>query len=143
MLIGEFQHNIDKKGRVFIPAKLRNDLGESFVVSKALDGTPCLFVYSLEEWQRLNDRLKETSFVKARSLQRFFFGGAVQMEYDAQGRACIPQNLREYAGLAEGETATIVGASNRIEIWNSEQWREEMDKITPETIVDILTDLDF
>ncbi|OJU10605.1 MAG: division/cell wall cluster transcriptional repressor MraZ [Clostridiales bacterium 43-6] len=143
MLIGEFQHNIDKKGRVFIPAKLREDLGERFIVSKALDGTPCLFLYPQTEWQRLVDKLSEQSFVKSRKLQRFLFSGAAELEYDSQGRACIPQNLREYAALGDGTEAAIIGASTRIEIWNSNNWKAESEDITSDAIIDILEELDF
>jgi MraZ protein len=143
MLMGEFQHNIDKKGRVFIPAKLRDDLGERFVVSKSLDYTPSLFIYPILEWQRLVDKINEEPFVKARKLQRHLFAGATELQYDSQGRVCIPQNLRDFADLSEGEEAFIIGASTRLEIWSSKNWADESDGITSESVLNILEELNF
>jgi MraZ protein len=88
MLIGEYQHNIDQKGRVIVPAKFREDLGELFYVTKGLDG--CLFVLSPEEWTRLQDKIKSMPISKARGLQRFFFSGAAEVEPDKQGRILLP-----------------------------------------------------
>ena len=98
MLIGEYQHSLDTKGRVNFPAKLREDLGESFILSKGL-GDECLFVYSEEEWNKLTEKLNSLPLSKARALQRFLFAGATQVQPDKQGRILIPQNLRDYAGL--------------------------------------------
>ncbi|MBQ2676015.1 MAG: division/cell wall cluster transcriptional repressor MraZ [Clostridia bacterium] len=140
MLMSEFQHNIDKKGRVFIPAKLREDLGDRFVISKSLDSSPCLFIYSMEEWQKLVDKLNEQPFVKARKLQRYLFSGAAELEPDAQGRVLLPQTLREFAQLMDSASATIIGASNRIEIWSSENWIKENEDVSQEEILNILED---
>lgn len=90
MLIGEYQHSLDTKGRVNFPAKLREDLGETFILSKGL-GDPCLFVYSQQEWDKLTEKLNSLPLSKARALQRFLFAGATQVQPDKQGRILIPQ----------------------------------------------------
>jgi len=99
MFMGEHQHNIDAKGRLFIPARFREDLGDSFVLTKGLDG--CLFAYTREEWDALEQKLKTLPFTKgdARAFVRFFFSGAATCEVDKQGRILIPGNLREFAQL--------------------------------------------
>ena len=94
MLIGTYQHNIDAKGRVFIPVKLRGDLGERFIVSKGLDN--CLFVHSLKEWEKIEQTITSLPIAQRRDVQRFWFSGACEVELDAQENG-IPQNLREYA----------------------------------------------
>lgn len=141
MLFGEFQHTIDKKGRVFIPAKLREDLGEGFVVCKGLDGNRCLFIYSREEWKKLDEKIQAMPTMKSRKLQRFLYAGATELECDGQGRVLIPQNLREYA-LLDG-SAYIIGVSNHVEIWNTPQWLEESEGNTPEVIAALMEELDF
>lgn len=120
MFMGEYQHNIDPKGRLFIPVKFREDLGESFVVTKGLDN--CLFVYSMTEWNKLEAKLKGLPFTKAdaRAFTRLFFSGALECELDKQGRILLPANLREYAKL-EKDTV-IIGVSSRVEIWSKENW---------------------
>ena len=139
MLIGTYQHNVDAKGRVFLPVKLRGDLGERFIVSKGLDG--CLFLYSLEEWARLEQEIRTLPVSQSRQIQRFLFAGATDVEVDSQGRICVPQILREYAGL--GKEATIIGASSRAEIWDRARWEGECTQITPESIVEIMEKLNF
>ena len=99
MLIGEYQHNIDPKGRVIVPSKFREDLGERFYVTKGLDG--CLFVLSPTEWDKLQEKIMAMPISKARSLQRFFFSGAAEMEPDKQGRILLPQHHHEHACLAK------------------------------------------
>ena len=122
MFMSEYQHNIDAKGRLFIPARFREGLGDSFVITKGLDG--CLFVYTREEWNALEQKMKSLSFTKgsARAFLRFFFSGAAECEVDKQGRVLIPGNLREYAGL-EKDTV-IIGVSTRAEIWSKVRWDE-------------------
>src|SRR5690554_4880291 len=99
MFIGEYQHNIDSKGRIIIPSKFRDNLGEHFVITKGLDG--CLFVYSLEEWKNFEDKLSTLPMTNkdARAFVRFFFAGATECGFDKQGRIVIPGNLRQYAGI--------------------------------------------
>ncbi len=120
MLLGEYRHNLDVKGRVSVPSKFRDDLGQSFVITKGLDS--CLFVYSKNEWQIFEEKLNTLPITnqEARAFKRFFFSGATECEVDKQGRVNIPQNLREYANLQKD--VVIVGLSNRAEIWNNENW---------------------
>ena len=139
MLIGEYAHTIDAKGRVFVPARLREDLGERFILSKGLDN--CLFVYSAEEWAALESRIRALPLSKGRQLQRFFFSGASEAEVDKQGRVLLPQNLRAYAGLERD--AVIIGASTRAEIWDAKRWAEVNAAITPQTVEQAMEELGF
>ena len=120
MLLGEYNHNVDEKGRVSVPAKFREDLGASFIVTKGLDN--CLFIYSKNEWSTFETKLKDLPLTNpnARNFIRFFFSGACECELDKQGRITLPQNLREYAGLTKD--VTIIGVSTRVEIWDREKW---------------------
>jgi len=122
VFLGEFQHAIDEKGRLIIPARLREGLGPRFVMTKGLD--QCLFAYPLEEWRGLEEKLKALPFVKAeaRAFMRFFFAGAAECEFDRQGRVLIPPALREYAALER--EVTILGVSTRVEIWSTPLWQE-------------------
>ena len=122
MFRGESQHSIDAKGRMILPARFREALGGSFIVTRGLD--KCLFVYSLEEWNKYEAKVQNLPVTDpdARKFIRFFFGGACEAEIDGQGRALLPPNLREYAGLQK-EIVTI-GVVNRIEIWQKENWDE-------------------
>lgn len=122
MFMGEFQHSIDDKGRITIPAKFRDSLGTSFVVTRGLDH--CLFVYPQEEWSALETKLKGLPLMKsdARAFTRFFFSGATECEWDKQGRVNLPANLREYAKLEKD--CVVLGVSNRVEIWNRETWQQ-------------------
>ena len=139
MLIGEYTHSLDAKGRVNFPARLREDLGDRFIITKGLDES--LFVYSLEEWNKLDQKLSELPLSKSRMLKRFFYAGAVEVEGDKQGRVIIPQNLREYAGLSKD--VTVVGASTRAEIWDSARWASYCEDITPEMVAEAMDELGF
>lgn len=121
MLLGEYNHNIDEKGRVSVPAKFREDLGSTFIVTKGLDN--CLFAYSKEEWQTFETKLKALPMtnINARNFVRFFFSGATECEIDKQGRINIPQNLREYANFSK--ELCVIGVSTRVEIWDREKWQ--------------------
>lgn len=121
-LYGDFSHNIDDKGRLIIPSKFRDALGEHFIVTKGLDR--CLFVFSEEEWQNFEKRIRELSFYDkdARNFTRFFFAGASDCTLDKQGRITIPPILRDYANLTK-ETR-IIGVSTRLEIWEAGLWEE-------------------
>lgn len=119
MLMGEFQHNMDQKGRVTVPSRFREDLGERFCLCKGLDG--CLFVLSLEQWQRLVEKITAIPLAKGRSVQRYFLAGAAEVEPDKQGRVLVPQNLREHAGL--DKDVTLVGMGSRAEMWDTARWR--------------------
>lgn len=120
MFIGEYQHSIDAKGRVIVPAKFREKLGELFIVTKGLD--KCLFVYSMEEWSNIESKLKvlPLSQKDARAFVRFFFSGAVECEVDKQGRILIPNNLREHANLEKD--VILIGVSSRVELWSKDEW---------------------
>ncbi|MBU5266008.1 division/cell wall cluster transcriptional repressor MraZ [Virgibacillus proomii] len=120
MFMGEFQHNIDTKGRIIVPSKFREELGATFVVTRGLD--QCLFAYPMTEWKVLEEKLKKLPLTKrdARAFTRFFFSGAIECEIDKQGRINIPQTLRTYASLEK--ECVIIGVSNRIEIWSHSTW---------------------
>ena len=122
MLIGEFEHSIDTKGRLVLPAKIKDDLGKEFIVTKGLDG--CLFGYSLTEWNKFEEKLKTLPLTNkiTRDFVRFFLSGAVEEETDKQGRFLLPANLREYASLTKD--AVIIGVGTRIEIWDKKKWNE-------------------
>jgi len=122
MFMGEFQHNIDEKGRIIVPVKFRESLGKTFIVTRGLD--QCLFVYSLEEWSILEKKLKRLPLTKkdARAFTRFFFSGAVESTVDRQGRINIPAPLRQYAALEK--ECVVIGVSNRIEFWSRDIWEQ-------------------
>lgn len=124
MFMGTYEHGLDAKGRVIIPAKLRDGLGESFVVTLGLDG--CLFAYPMDEWEDFIDKLKQLPGTKeARKLQRYFLAGAAPCEADKQGRVLIPANLREQAGLTKD--VVFVGVLQKIEIWSKDRWEDNND----------------
>ena len=119
MFMGEYNHTIDAKGRIIIPSKFREALGENFVVTLGLDG--CLFVYPNEEWLTFVNQLKNLPGNKdARQLQRYFMAGAADCEVDKQGRILIPSKLREHASL--DKDVVFVGVLSKIEIWSKERW---------------------
>lgn len=120
MLIGEYHHSIDEKGRLIIPQKFREELGESFIVTRGLDG--CLFVYPMTEWNLIIDKLKHLPFTKkdARSFMRFFLSGATVCGFDKQGRINIASPLINYANL--DKECIVIGVNDRLEIWSEENW---------------------
>lgn len=122
MFMGEYHHSIDEKGRLIIPAKFRNELGESFVVTRGLEN--CLFVYSLPEWEKIVAKLKTIPFTKkdARNFTRFFLSGATTLEFDKQGRINISSPLATYASLEK--ECVIVGVNDRLEIWSLDSWKK-------------------
>ena len=123
MFIGEYNHTIDTKGRLIVPSKFRESLGDEFVVTKGLDG--CLFVYPMEEWAVFTDKLKDLPLTKkdARQFSRFFLAGAALCEVDKQGRILIPAVLRSFAHLER--EVVLAGVGSRIEIWNRQLWEEK------------------
>ncbi len=124
MFMGQYNHTIDTKGRLIVPSKFRERLGDEFVVSKGMDG--CLFVYANEDWSAFEQKLTSLPLInkEARKFARFFLAGASQVEVDKQGRILIASNLREFAGL--DKEVVLVGVGSRIEIWSLEKW-ESMD----------------
>lgn len=124
MFMGEYNHTIDPKGRLIIPAKFREALGDEFVVTKGLDG--CLFVYANTEWNNFEEKLRTLPLTNknARQFTRFFLAGAAACEVDKQGRILIPQVLREFAKLEKD--VVLIGVASRIEIWSKEVWEESI-----------------
>ncbi|HHW57705.1 MAG TPA: division/cell wall cluster transcriptional repressor MraZ [Clostridia bacterium] len=143
MLMGQYEHTIDAKGRVIIPAKFREELGDRFVLTKGLDN--CLFVYSMEEWKNIEAKLKTLPLTKkdARAFTRFFLAGAVECEIDKQGRILIPANLREHAQIEKD--VIFIGVSTRVEIWSKEVWEEYSSSrdVSFEEIAEHLEDLNI
>lgn len=122
MFIGEYQHAIDSKNRIIIPSKFREELGDTFVLTKGLDG--CLYAYPMDEWKILEDKLKKLPLTNrnARAFVRFFFSGANEITLDKQSRVLVPQSLLEYASIIK--EIVSIGVSTRIEIWSKEKWKE-------------------
>ena len=123
MLLGEYFHNIDAKGRIILPSKFRSELGERFIVTKGFDG--CLYGYSVEEWKNIEDKIKTLPQVTGkdvRNFTRFFFSSAIECEIDAQGRILISTTLRDFAELSK--EVVIIGVSSRIEFWSKSKWEE-------------------
>lgn len=119
MLMGEFHHNLDEKGRLILPSKIRGELGEKFVIAKGID--KCLFVYSIQEWQNVIQKYRELPNTReARNFMRFFLSGASECEFDKQGRINIPIPLVSYASL--NRECVIIGVNDRLEIWSQELW---------------------
>lgn len=120
MLIGEYNHTVDPKKRLAIPARLRKEIGDRAVLTRGFDA--CLFLYPLAEWQKLAEKLLQLPVGQAsnRSLQRSMLGGAIEVEVDALGRVLIPDYLKNYAGLKQ--RAVIAGLYNHLEIWDADRW---------------------
>ncbi|BDH61039.1 transcriptional regulator MraZ [Lysinibacillus sp. PLM2] len=120
MFMGEYQHSVDAKGRLIIPSKFREELGSTFVITRGLDN--CLFGYPMDEWRKLEEKLKQLPMTKkdARAFARFFFSGATEVEIDKQGRINIPTPLSTYAKLEK--ECIVLGVSSKIEIWAKEAW---------------------
>ena len=139
MLIGEYEHTLDAKGRLIMPAKIRDDIGEKFIVTKGLDG--CLFGFSQTEWSNFEEKLKTLPLTNknARDFVRFFLSGATECEIDKQGRFLITSNLREYATM--DKEVVIIGVGTRIEIWNKEKWKSynNDDTISADEIAENMT----
>ena len=124
MFMGENSHTIDAKGRIIVPAKFRESLGDNIVVTKGLDN--CLFVYTSEDWRKFEEKLRTLPLTNkdARKFTRFFLAGAAEMEIDKQGRILIPSVLREFAALEKD--VVLVGVGSRIEIWDKARWNESI-----------------
>ena len=138
-MTGEYQHSLDSKGRIFIPAKLREELGDVFYITISMD--KCLCVYNSASWQQLSDKVNAMPYVKQRRM-RPLFAHAARCELDAQGRALIPQNLREFAGLSKN--VSVIGCNNHAELWDSEHWKEIFSvETTPENIAAVMEELEF
>jgi MraZ protein len=125
MFYGEYEHAIDRKGRLIIPAKFRQALKTSEVqvlfLTRGLDG--CLFLFPEQEWRAAESRFKQVPFTKGegRKFNRLFFSGAVEVAIDGLGRLLVPKSLKAFASIKQD--VVVVGVSNRIEIWAKEKWR--------------------
>ena len=139
MLTGEFNHSIDAKGRLIIPSKLRESLGEHFVITKGMDG--CLFLYPENEWEAFEDKLRTLPLTnkKARDFKRFFLGSAVEGELDKQGRVLISSSLRAYASL--DKEVVLAGVLDKVEIWGEDAWEARTADVE-ENIEDIASDME-
>ncbi|MBE7050339.1 MAG: division/cell wall cluster transcriptional repressor MraZ [Ruminococcaceae bacterium] len=139
MFSGEYQHTIDAKGRIIMPVKFRDALGEKFVVTKGLDRN--LLVYSMEEWQKFYEKLSTLPLANknSRGFARLFLAGAIECETDKQGRILLTQPLKEYASLIKD--VTVIGNGDKLEIWSTENWNEYLDGIDTDQIADNLCEL--
>ena len=126
MFIGEFQHNLDQKGRIAIPAKFRKDFEDGLIITRGID--KCLFIFSKNEWNKLAEKLSELPLAQAnsRAFARLMFSGAVDENLDNQGRILIPDYLRNYASLKK--QLVINGLFNRLEIWDKNIWQDYKNK---------------
>lgn len=121
MFMGEYRHNLDEKGRIIIPSKLRNDLGENFIITRGLDN--CLFIYPKDEWTNVIEKYKQLPNTRdARNFMRFLLSGATTLEFDKAGRINIPMPLMNFANLQKD--CVIIGVNERIEIWSKENWEK-------------------
>ena len=138
MFIGEYHHTIDDKGRIIIPAKFREDLGDSFIITRGIEN--CLFVYSNANWDEICNKLNSLPFTKkdARVFNRFFMSGATNVELDKQGRVNVMSPLINYAGLKKD--CVIVGTGDRLEIWAQEAW-DDFFNSTKDSMSDIAENL--
>lgn len=134
---GTYEHSLDAKGRLFIPAQLRKELGDTLYVTMGMDG--CLAVYPQETWNRFTERYSSLPMSQSKSM-RVLFANAAKCEPDSQGRIVVPQKLRAFAALEKD--AVIIGVHDRAEIWSAERWSgQEEDEMTPERMNAVLDGL--
>jgi MraZ protein len=143
MFMGQYDHSLDEKGRLTIPSKFRESLGPQFVVSKGLDG--CLYAYPLSEWEKIGEKLNSlpNNLKEVRKFKRFFMASATTVDCDKQGRVLLSASLREYAGLEKD--ATLVGMNDRIEIWDTKKFTDDLavDDDEMDAIAEKMQDLGF
>ncbi len=139
MFMSEYNHTIDAKGRLIIPSKFRDALGDEFVISKGMDG--CLYVYANEDWNAFEQKLTSLPVTNksARQFARFFLAGAASVEVDKQGRILVPGNLREFAKL--DKDVVLVGVGSRIEIWSKDQYDTISDDVDMDGIAQAMEEL--
>lgn len=138
MYMGEYNHTIDTKGRLIVPAKFREQLGDSFVITRGFEG--CLMVYDMAEWEKVQEKISTQSILsaQARALHRYLIGGAAVCEVDKQGRVLIPPVLREAAKVVKD--VVLLGVGNKIEVWSKENWMLQNDSINIEDIAQQLNE---
>lgn len=138
-MTGEYQHTLDSKGRLFIPARLREELGDEFYVTLSMD--KCLYAYSAENWKIFSDKVDAMPYVKQRAM-RPLYAFAAKCELDAQGRILLPKGLRDRVGLTKN--VTVLGANNHAEFWDSDVWASVRDtEASSENIAAVMQELDF
>ncbi len=139
IVTGEYRHSLDSKGRVFIPARLRDELGDVFFITLSMD--KCLCAYSADSWQTFSEKVGAMSYVNQRKM-RPLFAHAAKCELDAQGRVLIPQILRTYAGLEKN--VAVIGCNNHAEIWDATEWEKICaEEMSSENIASVMQELDF
>ena len=138
-MLGRYTHTIDSKGRIFVPAKFRAQLGETFIAAAVMDHCVCL--YSEAEWDKLQEGLSAMPMTKARKLQRYLSANAAEVQVDAQGRILLPRHLLAYASLEKD--ALVVGAGPRAEIWDPASYEEAMDTMTEAEVEAEFAELGF
>lgn len=139
MLMGSYQHNIDAKGRVIMPAKFREELGEVFYATKGTD--ECIMVLSAAGWEELSRKICSLPSAQAKDLRRFFFSSAAELEPDKQGRVLVPQLLREHAHL--DKDVMIIGTGTRVEIWDLDRWNNYNNEISESQVLEIMSMYDI
>lgn len=139
MLMGKFTHNLDAKNRLFIPAKHRDQLGETFVITRNID--KCLSVFSMDEWEKYTDKLEQLPSTQAREIARFIYSNAADVQPDGQGRVLIPADLLAYAGIQK--SAVIVGCGRHAEIWAEEIWNADSDADKADALKELMISLGF
>ena len=139
MLMGKFTHNLDAKNRLFIPAKHRDQLGETFVITRNID--KCLSVFSMDEWEKYTDKLEQLPSTQAREIARFIYSNAADVQPDGQGRVLIPADLLAYAGIQK--SAVIVGCGRHAEIWAEEIWNADSDADKAAALKELMINLGF
>ena len=135
---GTYEHSLDAKGRLFIPAQLRRELGDTLYVTMGIDG--CLAVYPQESWDRFTEKFASLPVSKSKAM-RSLFANAVKCVPDSQGRIVLPQRLRKYADL--GKDVVIIGVHDRAEIWSAERWNAEEEEMTPEKMAALMDSLEL
>ena len=135
MLIGQVQHSLDAKGRLIIPQRFRSDLGDRFVATRGLDG--CISLYPMEEWERLAQQIRSAPIAEGRTMQRYFFGFAEELQPDSQGRVLISAKLRQIAGLQK--EVVIVGVESHVEVWDAQAWERVEGSVEDEDVIAALS----
>ena len=141
MLIGGSFNKVDKNGRIFVPSRFKEDLGETIVLCNGVFGKNCLWGFSVEEFDKFTAKLNRLPYGKMQDMYRTLSSGAIFTELDASGRVLIPSELREFAGI--GDEVRIIGMKTNIEIWSSEEWAKEQEKIKTEDFAAVIEELDF
>ena len=139
MLIGGSKHTVDAKGRMFFPARFRDEMWEDITICRGVE--KCLMLYTQEEWARFSQRIKEQPFSVSSQLQRYFFSTAALCSVDAQGRLLLPQQLRDFAGLQKDFWVT--GVQDRVEIWDIDEWNKAQSAMTNDDVKSLMDRIGF